>query len=118
MYEDKKLEEEAELFLGRNTQLSTLPFDKFLISVTAKRPIPTHIDSIVRELGLSVSNSGAGAGRVTAVKSMERVYCGEKIGGTKEGAVALRDSLRIIIDAWGKDSFPLISVARLLKALA
>jgi hypothetical protein len=103
LYEGLSPQEEALKFLGRNDKRSVQPYDNFRVRLRAKEPIACDIRNIVGGQGLKVSNNGDGAASVSAVVALERIYRGAKIS-QKDGPKALEDSLKIIIESWGKES--------------
>jgi hypothetical protein len=106
--------EEAELFIARNDRKSVSRFDKFRVSITAGDPVACHIDKIVREHGLVISDQ-AKDGHVNAVDALERVYRGCGIASAQEGAIALAAALKVVLQAWGKQ--PSSVNGRVIQAL-
>jgi hypothetical protein len=102
-FEGLTKQQEAQLFLDRNNRRAVRPYDKFRIRLEAKEPIACDVQNIVERSGLRVSGNGDGVGSVSAVVALERVYCGAKLSKSN-GPKALQDSLKIIIDSWGKES--------------
>lgn len=95
--------EEAELFIARNDRKSVSRYDKFRVSVTAGEPVACQIDKIVRDHGLVISDQ-AKDGHVNAVDALERVYRGGGIASQQEGSVALAAALKVLLQAWGKQT--------------
>jgi len=93
--------EEAELFNARNDPRAVKKFDRFRISVTAKNERACAIVSIVESVGLVVSDQGV-AGAITAVDKLERIFSGAGIASEREGGMALKNTLMVIRNAWGK----------------
>jgi len=96
--------QEASLFLSRNDRLAVRTFDKFRVRITAGEPTACDINRIVVSAGLSLAQTTSGAGRVSAVNALERIYRGAGIAGAKDGASVLVKTLRTIEQAWGRES--------------
>jgi len=90
-------QKEAEMFLKLNKNLNTNPFEKFKISITAKRYIEIQVKKTVEEQGLLVSNTRS-PGSVGAVSTLIKVY-------NRSGVFILGRSLRIIRDSFGDSGF-------------
>lgn len=101
LFEGLTQAEEAELFLARNDRKSVTPFDKFRVAVTAGDPVCVDIQKIVTEHGMAISSYGQD-GHITAVQSLRKVYMGGGIKAQKEGPKALANTLKVIVQAWGK----------------
>lgn len=86
-------EEEAEMFLRLNDQLSVSAFSKFKVAVTAGRDDEVNINNIVMHCDLKVSKSKSD-GAITAVGTLRRMY-------ERGGATGLARSLVIIREAFG-----------------
>lgn len=92
-YEGLTEEEEAELFLRRDTRRAISSFDKFRIALTAGRPTETDVDRIVRANGLVVSADQV-PGAIHAPSTLVKVY-------TRSDGITLGRSLRLARDAYG-----------------
>lgn len=99
VYENLSEEDEAELFLERNTVLAVAPLDKFRVALNAKRQREIEVDRIVRAQGLNVSREKSnGVTNISAVGTLLRVY-------DRSGSEILGRALRIIRDAYGAPGF-------------
>lgn len=94
---------EAALFLARSDRKAISKYAKFRIAVTARDPFACHIDRIVREAGLVISDQQRN-GHISAVSALERVYHGAGIASEKEGAGALKRALNVLVRAWGNQA--------------
>lgn len=99
-FEGLTQQEEAKLFRTRNDRKAVQPFDKFRVRITEGDPIAVDINRIVNAHGLVLSDQ-AKDGHVVAVASLEQVYRGGGIASVKEGARALADALKTLVQAWG-----------------
>lgn len=110
VYEGLDESAEAELFLRFNDTLTVSAFDKFLVSVEAKRQEESDVNRIVKGQGLVISRDNIPGG-IRAVGTLSKVY-------DRDGAVALRTALGIIRDAFGDSGFeaPVINGMGLLVA--
>lgn len=96
VYNDLTEEQEADLFLDLNNVRPVNAMDKFKVAVVAGRERETHIDALVRNLGLVV-----GTGRTRTVRSVSallKVY-------DDSGPQVLETTLRIIRDSYGDAGF-------------
>lgn len=91
VYRGMSEEEEADLFLNRDDRRKITPLDRFKIAVTAGRVIECTISKIVEDLELKI---GAGAGRISAVNTLVKVY-------NRAGADVLGRTLLILREAYG-----------------
>lgn len=91
----------ARLFLGRNDARSVRYIDKFLVRLVEKDPIACSVNAIVMSAGYVIDRDHRD-GVVTAAKALEDVYIGrgQKVPG--ENAAALRDTLHVVTQAWGR----------------
>lgn len=103
MFVGLSLPDEAALFIARQLRRTVTKFDKFRISVTAEDPVACHIDRIVKQAGLVVSDQSRD-GHICAVDALERVYLGGGIASAQEGPAALSKALKILVRAWGQQS--------------
>lgn len=95
--------QEAELFIARNDRRAVTTYDRFRIRVTAGEADAVAIDKIVRDHGMTIANQ-AKDGTIVAVVSLEKVYRGAGIASEKDGPQALRNTLKTLVQAWGKNS--------------
>lgn len=95
--------QEADLFIARNDRRAVQPYDKFRVAVTAGHPDAVAIEKIVNEHGMVIAQ-GAGEGVIMAVSALQKVYHGAGIASDKEGPQALRNTMKTIVQAWGKTS--------------
>lgn len=93
VYKGLTEQQEAEMFLKLNAQLSVNALSKFKIAVTAGRKDQVEINRIVNEAGLVVSSSMS-EGSIRAVGTLEKIY-------HRSGSLILARTLTIIKDAWG-----------------
>jgi len=95
--------EEASLFISRNDRKAVRPIDKFRIAVTAKDPVACDISRIVNEHKLIISDQ-VETGRIVAVAALKKIYDGGGIVSKNDGPVALANTLKIILLAWGNQA--------------
>lgn len=103
VFEGLSLEQEADVFLKRNQRITVAALDKFRVRTTAGDPMALDITNVVQGLGLRVGGNQAKVKTVSAVVSLEKVYQGAGIAGSRQIA-ALRDTLSILKDAWGEST--------------
>lgn len=104
VFEGYDQKQEALMFLGRNDARVVKTFDKFRVRITSGDPVACDIQRIVREAGMSLSETKTGEGHISSVVAMQRVYKGVGIAGAKDGPVVLAHTLYIIKEAWGRES--------------
>lgn len=94
------LQQEAQLFLDLNKTARVQPIVSFLRRVTAAEGIACTINDIARSFGLVIDGQ-PGDGHLAAVVAVERVYRGDR--GMSKGThpKVLKDTLKVITDAWG-----------------
>lgn len=97
VYENLTEEQEAKLFLDRDSRRAVNSFDKFRIGLVAGRPEETRISAVLDELGLCVSRSRNENG-VLAVESLRKVYA---LGGQ----VTLRRTMETLRDSFGEHGY-------------
>lgn len=95
--------EEAELFNARNDRRAVRKYDRFRISFTARDPQAVEITQIVHRVGFAISDQLLD-GNIVSIDSLEKIYLGGGISTKAEGVVALRRTLEVLRDAWGKSS--------------
>lgn len=93
VYQGLNEQDEAEMFLALNDNLTVNAFDKFRVGVTAGRDDECDIDRIVRAQDLVISRDKI-PGAVAAVGTLRRVY-------NRSGGPVLARALRIIRDSYG-----------------
>jgi len=96
VYENISDEEAAKVFSGRNESVRIQPVPRFRAAVVMGDHDAVEIDRIVQAAGLAVSDSWAHAA-VRAVGALHKVY---RPNGTERPEI-LRQTLRVIRDAWG-----------------
>ncbi|RCH70516.1 hypothetical protein DT019_03225 [Streptomyces sp. SDr-06] len=98
------LQQEAALFLGLNDGRQVKAVYKFLGRVTAGEADAVAISAIATSLGWRISDQ-AGSTSITAVKSLERLFHGERAQNPAMApGRALTLTLRIVTEAWGYKS--------------
>ena len=102
LFEGLSQAEEAALFLDRNRRINVRPLDKFRVRVTAGEEVACDITRIVRAHGLSIAN-GPMQGYINACGACENVYRGGRTGKAKDGPGALSKTLKVLVDAYGRD---------------
>lgn len=102
------LEEEARIFRMRNTAVRPNSFAMFRAELAEGGNEAVDIEQTVRRCGLEITQ-GANRGTIQAVSALRRVY-------RNTGGLVLERTLRLIISAWGTQSFNF--QADLLVALA
>lgn len=95
VYEGLTDEQDAELFLERNSYLNVAALDKFKTAVLAGREDEVAVDACVRAQGLAI---GYGDNRIRAVSALMEAY-------RRTGTEGLGKTLRIIRDAYGTRGF-------------
>jgi hypothetical protein len=93
-------EEEAELFLLRDTRRAIPAFERWKIAQTAGRKAELEIARIVNEAGLKVAMSTTD-GAIRAVGTLKRIY-------DDKGENVLARTLAVIRDAFGTNGFDAI----------
>lgn len=93
--------EAARLFLGRNDARSVRYIDKFLVRLVEGDPTACAVNSIVQAAGYIIDREHRD-GVITAAKALEDIYVGrgQRIKG--ENPVALRRTLAVLTEAWGR----------------
>lgn len=109
-WEDQKLEckvyrgltlpQEAALFVHLNDFRRPTFFQSFLKRITAKDPDAVMIDEIVRGVGLKIDEQNID-GHISCVRTLERVFRGEKFNVRTRQPIILRKTLLIAKQAWG-----------------
>lgn len=92
-YEGLTEEEEAEIFLERNTRKEPPAFEKFRIAITAGRLVECEIERVLRANGFVLSLDNL-PGAVSAVATLKKVY-------DRAGSTTMAKSLRIVRDSYG-----------------
>ena len=96
--------QEAELFLGHNDNRQVKVVYKFLARVTSGDEDAAAINAIVQSFGWRI-NDQAGGKNITAVKSLERIFHGDRnTDDTMAPGRALQRTLRVVTEAWGYKS--------------
>lgn len=98
-------EQEAEKFLQHNEVLAVSAYDRFMVGVTAGRPVETDVDRVVRSLGLKVART-QGHGAISAVTALTSAY-------KKYGARGLSDTLYVIRESFGDRGFESVIITGL-----
>lgn len=83
--------DEAEMFDGRNDQKAVLPYDRFMVRITAHRQRECDIARTVAANNLEL---GHGDGKIGCVTALGKVY-------DLAGPERLGKALRILRDSWG-----------------
>ena len=94
------LAREAQLFLEYNDRLVVNIIDRFNMAVLAEDPESVIIDREVRNAGFVLANDHSRANSITCVGTLQKVYRGTT-DGDSANLTELRDTLRIIAEAWG-----------------
>lgn len=102
-YFDLNEEQEAEKFLQHNEVLAVSAYDRFRLSVEAKRPVESDVDRIVRSLGLKVAKA-QGHGAISAVTALTSTY-------NKYGPRGLVGALYVIREAFGDRGFESVIIS-------
>jgi hypothetical protein len=84
------------LFLELNYRLAVNSVTKFLKEVVAKLPDSVATENIIKEAGFKVNQAG-GDGIISGVGAAKSIY-------QKDNGVLLRDTLDLIVAAWGHRS--------------
>lgn len=105
VHEAMSIKDQAELFLGLNTQRVVSPVDKFRVEVTAEHPLPVLVERALRVRGWQVG--GSGARRTTAITALKSI--------AKRSPDHLDRVINIIDKAWGGE--PKSMPADVTKAL-
>lgn len=96
--------QEADLFLGHNDNRQVKVVYKFLARVTSGDEDAVAINAIVMSFGWRI-NDQAGGKNITAVKSLERIFHGDRnTDDTMAPGRALQRTLRVVTEAWGYKS--------------
>jgi hypothetical protein len=99
VYDNLSLQEEAEMFLLLNDVLSVSTYDKFMIGVTAGRPMENEVMKIVESHHLAISRSkkehGDVLGTIQAVSALTKTY-------ERGGPEALGRTIRVAWEAYGQ----------------
>lgn len=97
--------EEARLFLELNDRVRVGAFDAFRQRLNSKEPDAIAINEIVKSLGFKLSRSTTeGEGEISAVISLDRVYCGFRPKHPNRFPDALASAISIIAGAFGRGS--------------
>jgi hypothetical protein len=96
VYENLSEQEEADLFLALNNVRVVNAMDKFKVAVVAGRVDESIVDSVVRNVGMSV-----GSGRTNTIRCVTALMKVYERGGAK----VLERTVRIIRDAYGDAGF-------------
>jgi len=95
-YRGLTLAQEAELFRLLNTTEKVGPIDQFLVACIEGRKSALDLARVLKDNGWSVSTA-AGKGKISAIRSLERVYgLGEEIGPWAAAA-----TIAVVTSAWG-----------------
>lgn len=91
----------AALFIGRNESKAIRYIDRFLVRLVEKDPTACAINAIAMNAGYVIDRTNRD-GVINAAKALEDVYVGrgQKIPG--ENPEALRDTLHVVTEAWGR----------------
>lgn len=94
-YHGLTLSEEAALFRLLNNTEKVNPIDQFLVACIEGRQDAVQIAKLLADNGWSVANT-AGKGKISAIRSLERVYA-----IADDGPWAARATIAVITAAWG-----------------
>jgi hypothetical protein len=103
VYRGLTVKQEAEKFRVLNNQLTTSALDDFNAAITAEDDKACSINQVVQGVGLAVGNAHT-SGHIAAVRALTDVYTGARLTGDRENSRQLRQTLRVILGAWGKQT--------------
>ncbi len=98
VFEGYTEQQEAEEFLELNKKLGLNPYEKFKVSITAKRYIETEVKKTVEQQGLVISSTRSTPGSIAAVGTLTRIYI-------RSDGFVLGRALRLIRDSFGDSGF-------------
>jgi hypothetical protein len=96
-------EQEAKLFVNKNTMRRPELLDFYLQRLNAKEELAVAIHEIVSEFGLTIGR-GNNDKNIQAIKAVQVTYLGDRGKGSGRNPKALRDTLWTLIAAWGSAS--------------
>jgi hypothetical protein len=100
LYHDLTLAQEAALFVHLNDFRRPTYFQTFVKRIAAQDKDAMEIDAIVRGVGLRIE-AGTEDGRIQCVRTLERIYRGERFNVKTRQPLALRRTLLTAKNAWG-----------------
>lgn len=92
---------EAQLFLIYNDRLIVDILERFRLQVQAEDPEATILDREIRNAGFMPRSSSRN--RLTCVKALQTLYRGGSSSGREAHLKTLRETLRVIREAWGTE---------------
>jgi len=93
--------QEAQLFLIYNDRLAVDILERFRIQVAAKDPEAIVLDREIRAAGFLADKFSRN--KIMAIKALQTLYRGGSASGREAHLKTLRETLRVINEAWGTE---------------